>query len=847
MNLALHQFKTEIRTFRILWLLWFVLLALDCVVKQSGLALRDYSDQRDMMLRLSNTVNWTVFMFIPTLVMLGASPSRQDSFWSTRPMPKRDLYLGKILFVFVFILLAAIVQEGAWLASKGLPSGVIFRGMYERLLFALPLVAGIMAFAALCKNVGEAIVGIFVIGGSVLFGSLLVINCVNYFTRTLFIEESVSLYLTVFWLYSLALIVTAVLNAHWHWSVPVKWGLCIAAGFAVILGFGHNVKKNEIIDSMDPKLAAEISQMPVSVVPFIETHQDHKQMEAVKCDVVANIPDLPKDCTIEWNGDFTTLKFASGKSIEFYNSSYKSRFLVPSQPAPVSGNAIPLSRLMGTNVLFMGSCDNWDSSKCQLFSSVVAQGRLSQKMMLEGDLRGDIFRWKKVGLLPLKTGAITNDDGFQIKVESATNFTTSANLGRVVIQLKVMGPSLRTTSEWRYLSYPDWPNRQYAFLIFNSKKAMAVAADGTSKAESIVMPSAFEERLLTLPFGLQMEPQKFIKDFKAGEYFLMILKCEYLGQFKHHWKLADFTLPKGTLQVVNGGNTAMEEKAYEKKLLAMKDPGDSRVEAGHYLSEILCYLESYGDLTDAERMAWLPKLEKLMPRQLPLLLDALSMSEKTTKLLLNCISKGAMENQKGEIIEAFRQNPRLAAVIAERGWNEAAMPVYKYYLDSPVPLASELFVGLRDAHQSLPRLLHEIEFSQAWGDILEMDNIANSLPDAQKQLDPLVGRMWKKRKADFYVSGHDGPDVALQMQFSKEMLLSIQHGNREAFMRAWQIIELINPAWVTADCGGLGRVVVVGLANGSLVEKLAKHKPEDFVYAPDERCFVLKQNPETTK
>lgn len=844
MNLALHQFKTEVRTFRIWWLLWFALLVLDCVIKQSGMGLcDDYSELKDLTLKMSNIMNWTFFLFVPALVMLGASPSRPDSFWSTRPMPKWSLYFGKALFVLVFIVLAAVVQEGGWLASKGLSSGVVIRGMYERLLFSLPLVAGSMAFAALCKNVGEAIQGMVVVGGGVLFVTILVLCFSNYFLRTELIQEGVSLYLTLVYLCSLALIITAVLSTRWHWSVSVRWGAAIVCGLVVILGIGPHVKSKVTVDSMDSGITAKISKMPVTIVPFMETHQRYTWLDTIRGSVVADVPALPKDCTIRWMVVSAELKSASGEQIGWNGSMFHPRLQNISLPAPVSEDPIPLSRLMGSNVLVMGSSEPRDSRSGSLPSIGVAQNVLSRKMTMETDLTGSIFRWKKVGILSLKTGSITNDEDFWVKVESAKNFTSTPNINRVSVQLKIGEPNLLTTSEWKYRFYPDWPKEKYAFLLFNSKKSLAIAADGICKVASIAIPSAFKECLLIIPFGLQMEPQQFLKDFKAGEYSLMILKSEYLGRISHHWDLADFTLPKGTLEVTGPGNVVMKEKNYEKKLLAMSPPGDSRLEAGRYLSEVISYLESRGDWTDEDFIAWQPKLQRLMPKQLPLMLDTLSMSGiNTTSLLLECLSKGALENQKEEIIKAFWQNPRLAAVIEERGWHEEAMPVYEYYLRSPVPLAKELFVGLRKHPQCLPRLFQEIRYSRSWTDILEMDDVANSLPDARKQLDSLVEGMWNERKEDFHVSGHDGPHAIQQVYFSKEMLLAIQHGNRQAFERACRIIGLINPAWVGMDCCGLESLVNTGFTWGGLSKILKKHKPEDFIFNHNERRFVLKQN-----
>ena len=86
---------------------------------------------------------------LPSLVVLTDSPARHEGFLATRPLPKRDWFLAKLLFIVLLVIAPWTLQEVIHLAGSGAPGWVVTRGALERLMFTVPLALSFAAFAAL--------------------------------------------------------------------------------------------------------------------------------------------------------------------------------------------------------------------------------------------------------------------------------------------------------------------------------------------------------------------------------------------------------------------------------------------------------------------------------------------------------------------------------------------------------------------------------------------------------------------------------------------------------------------------------------------------------------------------
>src|ERR1700733_13251577 len=110
MNLALHQFWKDVRQFRIALAVWFGLLALDLAVNLGWVGQVVYSPDRGFdhaahtWTGLLPKVIWVFIAVLPSLVVLTDSPARREGFLATRPLPKGDWLLAKILFVLALVV-----------------------------------------------------------------------------------------------------------------------------------------------------------------------------------------------------------------------------------------------------------------------------------------------------------------------------------------------------------------------------------------------------------------------------------------------------------------------------------------------------------------------------------------------------------------------------------------------------------------------------------------------------------------------------------------------------------------------------------------------------------------------
>jgi len=148
MNLTFHHFKKDVRQFRLLLTIWFVLLLIDFAVNNGWVGNVEYSPSKgfengsDLWTELLPVVIWAFAGILPSLVVLADSPARHEGFLATRPVRKREVLVAKILFVLVLIVLPWTLSEALYLANQRLPEWVIAQGLSERLLILLPVTFG---------------------------------------------------------------------------------------------------------------------------------------------------------------------------------------------------------------------------------------------------------------------------------------------------------------------------------------------------------------------------------------------------------------------------------------------------------------------------------------------------------------------------------------------------------------------------------------------------------------------------------------------------------------------------------------------------------------------------------
>ena len=158
MSLAPHQFQKDIRQFWVVLLIWAVLLALDLATDLgwvAKVAANGYGRVSVVWAGVEPVALWALLFLIPSMVVLADSPARRDGFLGTRPMPKRDLWVAKLIFIFGLIVLPMVAQNMVYLWMEGLPFRYVTQGGLERLLWILPVPLCAAGFAALWRSYTE--------------------------------------------------------------------------------------------------------------------------------------------------------------------------------------------------------------------------------------------------------------------------------------------------------------------------------------------------------------------------------------------------------------------------------------------------------------------------------------------------------------------------------------------------------------------------------------------------------------------------------------------------------------------------------------------------------------------
>jgi len=169
MSLTLHQLRNDIRQFRMLLLIWAAFLALDLGTDLGWLGkVTDISRDRpaDFLATLLPVAVWALLFLIPSMVVLADSPARREGFLSTRPMPKRDLWLAKLIFIFGLIVLPTVAQNVVYLWMEGLPVRFVAQGGWEHLLWILPVSLCAAGFAALWRSYSQWAAGLGIVLGA---------------------------------------------------------------------------------------------------------------------------------------------------------------------------------------------------------------------------------------------------------------------------------------------------------------------------------------------------------------------------------------------------------------------------------------------------------------------------------------------------------------------------------------------------------------------------------------------------------------------------------------------------------------------------------------------------------
>jgi hypothetical protein len=868
MKLALHQLRFDVRAFRLALGFWLALLGLNLAENLGWLGFPDPESffNNNTHLQFWNgallVVLWAVGLILPALVVLADSPAKTDAFLSTRPLPKRDLYAAKALFIGLLIVAPLVVQEVCYLMFNRAGFHFVIHGAFERLLWATLIVALSATFACIWRDAKEWVAGLAL---TLVAGWISVFLLVMLFVK-LASEvphepaqgpvEGITPALVYLAFAALGFALLATLNHYYRWS-PFWRGF----GGVVLLLSGYVVSVVWPWDFFpikpgDPAaLAALEPQIPFPVAPRdFRVTWTYKPRASGQLEVQTSLtPDsrnLPENITVNWNCEKSELVPTKGNSMVF-NSPQRAGVPRSLREFKTTTDLRNIARLLGPDTLLTSSSFGTGSGGEQMVpvGDFTAPDRLlNEPAILKADFTGQVWRLERVAALPYVKGATASEATGVWKILGVLKASQVNNLiqpERLLLEhdriaLNTTGDvSLRPLDSY----YSDFDLVLYDETTQLAQPVATVGYDVLKLGSETAYPRQF---YLCYAQGTTFSITNSPVDPKSLKLF--ILRKRYLGTVKRHWESPAFNL-EDSADIASQGPLAQSGQIsaaeFNQRLAAINPPGPqaARREVGAYLADLLRLVESVGRPLPPGTPA-AAQLALLVPAHLDVFLDGVMATRGFARVaLLHAITRGAEENQKLEIIATLQRAPDLAEVILQRGWMMEAREALHKLPQSRQPLGQSAFQALAwfDDPATYPALLDEFAANPRK---FEFD-LLRSLQGIEPGLDETVTRIW-----------HNWPRLLEEDgSISAEPLIALRAGRQEALAEVFRIFHLNLKQ--SGSLQSLNGSLLYTLRNAiewpadlrdkffgddaALADWLAQHRADDFQFDPLRQHFVLKQ------
>jgi len=864
MNLTWHQFRKDVRQFRVLLLVWIVLLISSMAANLGWVGgvshgLEQGADTTGIIWVGAQTAFvWALYFLLPATVVLADSPARREGFLRTRPLPGRDLLRAKVWFIGMLIVLPAVLQEVAYLTLSGLSPGQVVRGAAERLLFALPLVAISAAFASLwpgfarwSRALGIILVSIYL---PLIIWSLLRV-ALNQ-TDELFSGSSApaeSRALAALYALSAALLVLAILHARRDWNAPARW-----VGVAVcILVFGL-VNQWWPVDFFprqpsDPAAAQAVVQrfplnaplQSLSLRQMFDQHGDDRLDFAVQLIPRTNPAVFPD--VIEWSGQDSKLVNAVGQSF------------TPARPpasaswqyywVPPARYLKAWSRLLPSEALFrLGQSMNppGDATDLGLFKLDPHAAWLGEPAAFSARLQAEVYRWSQVADFPLARPASLTDADGTWKFFGWHPDGPIPDRQHVLLQRSQL--NFTTTADERATGFQNSPAERYGFVLYSPARNLALVPESSySIATSRATATALAQYWLDTVFNVQSgDGWKHFSPAEIGECHLLIFQKTWLGNVPEDWQSPPLVIRDSLVAPVSGSmnnQNGLSPEEVRRRLAGVPLPGPaaSRLEVGHYLLQVV-------PIMNASRF-WLPpgdaavaRLAALAPDHLDVLLDALPVLQGPAyNAVLQAITQGTTEAQKTLVIAALPADQDLMPVILQRGWVADAREAINQLMAGGKPLSYptiQAIISFQDP-ATYPRLLAEFTANPN----SQVYDLLRHVPGLAGSVEEVLASEW----------GNRNPMIATQPGLSGlDLGLALHTGNPAALKMAFRWLAETKPTespgsdnWDLAQC--FRQNVYLGQKSlddfqsvAGILASMRHFGPDDFRFDAIRQRFVLK-------
>ena len=867
MNLVLHQFRKDVRQFRYYLAVWFGLLLLDLAVNLGWAGQVVYSPDRGFD-HAANTwtamlpgVLWILAAMLPSVVVVTDSPTNHEGFLATRPLPKRDLYLAKLLFILALIVAPWALTETVHLAWLGLPGWVVGRGTFERLLFMLPVALGFSAYAALWPTLGRWGRSLAIIAGGYLFigitGALLQAYLHWDFNR-LFGHSKAPGVVSGYAL-ALALVGFAAWHARGHRGVLVRWGGLILIAWGTQTAVGWLWRWDTFaLRPADPAAAAfvvanrgfEIPTRSVWLQKIQGTDDDERPHFNIV--LMPKIKPLPPHQVVEWAGTAVKLSRAGGGEIQgekpypgaifsgngnYWNNNY------PAADFAAWAAEFP------ADILFRQ--DNfYGNSRAAVafnhFDLPTGGADLTEPLTVQAGLEARVFQWRKIADLPLTPGTTSTDEFGSWKLV-AVQPKPQLNNSQIYLQRRQI--ELATVADSRCSGAENGPLTRMLVTLYDPLRHIAwlphqFAFNSVTRSTQTALPQFFME--------LDFNNQKVLSPEEMARCRLVVFEKTWIGSVPESWTSTAFTIAEKLAVPPAGLGPApnrdpLPRAEFNRRVAALKVPAPDASRR-----DVSLYLLDFFRLVDAQRFPLndndpcIRQLAVFVPAHLDVLLDGLPVMEGAAKnAAISAIKLGAMEKQKPAIIAALHTEPDLAEVLFARGWLEEARPEIRQLAQTDsrfgLPLSAIRAIAWLQEPQTYPQLLAEFERNPS----VAADEVLCTVPGLEPELDRIVARQWHEESLVLHQNN------CFQM-FTELFRLALRHGQTSALQRAYLVLtepdfEQMNLdytlAHALADSIQMPGVKAADRDDSRIVLAwMRQHRLEDFVYNPALRKFVLQPN-----
>lgn len=854
-SLIWHQFRKDLRLFRVGLAFWCGLLAVDLTLNLLLPGWIEFDPLLGFNQGMAFFAGWIVFLLwlgallLPAAVVMTDSPLRENAFVRTRPVPRGAIVWSKLLFIAGCILAPACLVEIIHLLAIGSGPGRTLHAAGERLLFLAPAVLAAAAFGGLWRNPKELVVGWLVFGGCTWLGFLGVyfiaglLEALGLMSR--WIDDPLESRLLVWEMVALAGLVFVLWLAWGGRMRPARRWLAmpLVTLLAGVVGFLPSWNLFPV-RAQDPGLAKSLFPGGVIQLDWDGFQLNHNGAKPDgRIEVGGSLrPGTPRDenaLVIDWAVRDAVMEQDSDDSVEFdYTGRIGEVFNWRSGLSEQDLRAF--EPLFGEEPLFLSDHGAPSGGGMANLGRVLFDLLPTNRARIHANLEGRAFRWSAVARLPLQPGASVEDEaGSWAIVGIGSRGGQSHTIGLRRDQI-----ALRTTRDaaWRRLHY--WPTTQHEFLFVDSQRRIVLLQNSpvwTSMGlgSHTGVAHYFLALELALPSLLQSEPPTDLPE----DLELWVLRRDYVGDLQAEASTPEFelaSLRSPSADVNQLQSEGLDEAAFRRRVeeIVSPAPDASRVVVATYVVQVLRLIEARRAFIQ-EGDPIVTRLAALVPQHLDLFLDALPYAENlAARTLRHAIRRGTSEAQASEVIAALPGDPELAEVVLARGWETLAAPTAKRLATSPAGLPFEVTQLL--ALSADPSIRHRLLVDFQQRPSTPTYEILRTFDGIEPDLAAALDAIWANRRRV----------LRPEMDSMRPEGMLLRVGRREALERILRVFHLApdgrrDRLWNLLDACYEG-IVMDGLDDSKrhdhevLAAWLKDKQASDFEWDPNRRRWVLR-------